>query len=145
MTGQDFAVKYFGTTKTAEPFQALTVNWAGDPATAPTGVQTVTPINPTYCATDQCAKDLLSVLGIGGTITEDFPEPGWPSSNMYSQSGKVPYYTFSGFNAFNAFVSFTMRAGEAVAVFTHGLSPEAALASLKFQIGMALQNATPAE
>jgi len=51
-----------------------------------------------YCATPASAARLLAhlnSLGLHPTPSLDFPYPGWPPNNIYSQSTQVPYLDFT--------------------------------------------------
>ncbi len=89
-------------------------------------------INPLYCATDQTAADLASVLAdLNPTVVEDWPEPGWPVSNTYYQTAKVPYLKFPDGTVVNA--------GEEASFFTHGYPPAFAESAVRGDIAMAMQ------
>ena len=60
--------------------------------------QTSQPIPYQYCATSASAARLLAhlnSLGLHPTPSLDFPYPGWPPNNIYSQSTQVPYLDFT--------------------------------------------------
>jgi len=121
MNAQDFNDRYFGPNATDQPFRSdLTVNSIIDPAEA-AGTPTQTPINPQYCASSACAFDLAALLSDVGTVTvyEDFPFAGWPTTNDYIQSGKVPWLKITDANG-NVM---QYNAGQLAVFFTHGFNP----------------------
>jgi hypothetical protein len=56
------------------------------------------PIPFQYCATQQAAARLLThlnTLGLHPTQSMDYPFPGWPTANVFTQSAQVPYFDFT--------------------------------------------------
>jgi hypothetical protein len=106
------------------------VVWAGDPATA-NGVPTFTPVNPSYCATDQCAKDFMAVFAdLGAKLVKDSPFPGWPTSNAFYQTAQVPYMEFPDGTKINI--------GLEASFFTHGYPPAYAEAAVRNDIRLTI-------
>lgn len=149
MTAKDFADFYFGPNAQESPFRSdLTVNWAGDPSTAPQGTATVSKINPQYCATDHATEDLRAILadaGIATTKTSGPPLGVWPTANIYKQSGDVPWLQVSGSNVIGQPVTVLENAGQLIEAFGHGYPPQDALNTVIQWINMDLHAATPAE
>lgn len=96
-----------------------------------------TPINPMYCATDQCAKDFAALLvDLKPQIVQDFPFPNWPQGNLYYQTAKVPYFLFPDGTKINV--------GVEASFFTHNYPANFALDAVRNDILMTQKAAADA-
>ena len=90
-----------------------------------------TPISPTLCATDQCAKDFMLLFpDLGAKLVYDWPQRGWPVSNVFYQTAQVPYLEFPDGTRINI--------GIEASFFTHGYPPEYAAAAVRNDIKLTL-------
>lgn len=130
MTNALFAQKYFGQggPKTAEPFRSgVQVSSVIDPRTVTNGTPTVSGVDPEYCATNQCAMDLIALVKPRypqASMTFDHPFAGWPIADLYTESDVVPYVTVSGFNLNGDKAAFSANVGQLAVYFSHGLNPD---------------------
>lgn len=133
MTAQEFSRKYFGVRGSdgnvavppaAPAFRTdVKVKSTIDPSTVTNGTPTENGIAPEYCAMNQCAADLASLLA--GTfspppsVVMEHPFAGWPTANLYIQSDNVPYLRFKGYNVAGEAVTVDENAGQLAYAFAH--------------------------
>jgi hypothetical protein len=170
MTVQQFVDKYLGPKATAAPYQTdVKVIWNG---VNPGGNQTIYPVNPNNCATNQAAADLVSVFQnaakdavailldpnaapwdraaaqkilpviFTAKIVSAPPLAGF-TGPMYSQSAMVPWFQITGTNAIGQTVTMQINAGILIEFLDRGTAPEGMLASLYNEISSDLHDCNP--
>ena len=145
MTPAQFAQKYFGQggQQSAVPFRTDLQVVAVEPAP---GVAPTNSINPQYCATNQAAADLLSLLSgqypgakiVQGAPLENFSQ----SNNLYFQTDTVPYISITGTNLMGQQVNVLENAGELIEAFGHGYPAETAMGQMLNWISLDLASQT---
>jgi len=121
MTAADFKPEFDPTPGVTGPIQG--------------GLPTFTPINPLYCATPQCAADLVAVLSdLKPAIEFRGPLGTWPGG-PFAQTKKVPWLIFQGDNG-----PVPINAGVLASIFTHGYPPTLAELMLRQSIAQTIQD-----
>jgi len=155
MNAQDYATTYFADGHKAEPYNTKqAVDHDGKPLLnsdgtpwivgavdviskfpGSDGMGVVTHVRPSYCATDQMAADLADVLRSQSdkitsvSILQAGPFGDFPASDLYIETGTVPWFEISGYNSDNAVVTEKANAGQLSTGFAQ-YPPDLALSSL---------------
>jgi hypothetical protein len=105
-----------------------------DDVTVTVGDAPPTPIHPWYCATDQCATDLASVLSdLSPAIVEDWPF-GYQMGGPVVVSSKVPFFDIQV-----EAVKVHLNVGQLAQLWSHGYPPSVAEAAARQQIQLTAQ------